>query len=536
MNKVEIIKKFMNNNFLISPDFFNSFDGDVNSFEALKKKECPIVLDNDLLNILKKNKTVDINWLEFEKSRSLSEKGRNDKTYRTFLNILHDVKDVKEITSENFNNVKRVEDKLLKKEVVIVRNYIEDDSGKKKEEKDFIQYFRARYNELRDILIKRPELQNVISINRVLNKKGGDLVAVMGLIADKRTTKKGHIILEIEDPTGKVNVIVIKSKERLYKKARDLVLDEMIGVVGGSSEKVIFANDIHFPDVPSTKESKRTSEDVCVAFISDIHIGSNNFLEKEFLDFIDWLNGNKKNDLELSKKIKYLLVAGDLVDGVGIYPDQEKQLTIKNVIDQYNKLAEYLSKIRKDIYIILTPGNHDALRLAQPQPVLDKKYAGSLYELDNTIFTTNPAYVNIHSSEGFPGFDILVYHGNSFHYYMSNVEGLREKDVKNNPRHVLKFLLEKRHLAPTHTSTLYIPDNRKDPMVIDKIPDVILSGELHRVDVGDYNNIITVNSSCWQSATDYEIKLGNNPLPGKVPVLNLKTREMKVVSFYDENK
>ena len=42
-------------------------------------------------------------------------------------------------------------------------------------------------------------------------------------------------------------------------------------------------------------------------------------------------------------------------------------------------------------------------------------------------------------------------------------------------------------------------------------------------------------NSCWQSITPFEEKVGNNPDPCKVPVLNLKTREIKIMDF-SENK
>jgi hypothetical protein len=52
------------------------------------------------------------------------------------------------------------------------------------------------------------------------------------------------------------------------------------------------------------------------------------------------------------------------------------------------------------------------------------------------------------------------------------------------------------------------------------------------------SNILLVASSCWQSITPFEEKVGNNPDPCKVPLLNLKTREIKILDFSgnDEEK
>jgi len=46
-----------------------------------------------------------------------------------------------------------------------------------------------------------------------------------------------------------------------------------------------------------------------------------------------------------------------------------------------------------------------------------------------------------------------------------------------------------------------------------------------------YNNILLVASSCWQAKTPFEEKVGNNPDPCKVPVFNLKSREIKILDF-----
>ena len=94
-----------------------------------------------------------------------------------------------------------------------------------------------------------------------------------------------------------------------------------------------------------------------------------------------------------------------------------------------------------------------------------------------------------------------------------------------------EILLQRRHLAPSHSSNLYIPHPQKDPLVIEKVPDVFVCGDLHRSDVSTYNNIITINCSCFQAKTDFQEKTGNNPDPSRVPVLNLQTREVKVLRF-----
>ena len=78
----------------------------------------------------------------------------------------------------------------------------------------------------------------------------------------------------------------------------------------------------------------------------------------------------------------------------------------------------------------------------------------------------------------------------------------------------------------------YIPCE-EDPMVIDIVPDIIITGDQHRSEVRMYNNILAISSSCWQAKTSFEEKVGNNPDPCKVPLFNLKSREIKMLDFSD---
>jgi len=536
MTEVNIIERFLNKNFLISPDFLECYDGkDETIMKAFDGKEGPLVLNKDLVFVLKNNdKLAEINWVEFDKSRATLEKGKEEKIYNTFLDILSCrlSPECGRSLDNISNNGRKVEQEIVVESpgdiagAIVTRNYI-DEENKKKEVSHFVQYFRARYNTLKDVLLSRPELQGTLSINRVICKKEREGVSIIGMVFDKRKTKNGNLVITLEDLTGIVNILVNKGKEGLFSIAEDLALDEIVGVIGTFSDGVIYAEKIYFPDVPMTNNVKRCSDDVKVAFISDIHVGSIYFLEKQFLNFIGWLN----NKDDLARNIKYLFIVGDLVEGIGVFPDQEKTLTIFDVKQQYKELARYLSLIRKDIQIIMCPGDHDALRLAHPQPAITKELSEDIVALPNVVLVTNPSMVNIHSSRTFPGFDILLYHGHGYHYFIDNVESLRKGDTLENPRKIMKFLLQKRHLAPTHSSSVYVPDSKYDPLIIDKVPDVFVSGHLHRSDVGVYRNVITISCSCWQARTDFQIKVDNHPDPGTVPILNLKTRNVEILHF-----
>ena len=72
-------------------------------------------------------------------------------------------------------------------------------------------------------------------------------------------------------------------------------------------------------------------------------------------------------------------------------------------------------------------------------------------------------------------------------------------------------------------------------MVIKEVPDIITTGDLHKTDIDMYNNTLIICNSCWQSITPFEEKVGNKPDPGKVPLLNLKTREIKILDFLEDS-
>ncbi|MDI6737465.1 MAG: DNA-directed DNA polymerase II small subunit [Nanoarchaeota archaeon] len=418
----------------------------------------------------------------------------------------------------------------LKPVVSVIKSYNEE--PKKREVGHFVSYMRARYDQLRDILMNRMDLQSAISIKRATEKKTMEKTVLVGMVFNKEETKNGNFCLTLEDPSGHMKAIVRKDNKHAFEAANELTMDEVIGVTGRCNGEVFFVNELLLPDIP-VAEFKKGPDDVCAAFISDLHVGSKMFLKDKFLKFVSWINGETgaEEQKKEAKKIKYLFIAGDLVDGIGIYPEQDNELEIKDIVEQYHECAKYLSMIRQDISIIICGGNHDAIRISEPQPVLEKTYAAAIYALPNATLVSNPALINIHAVKGFPGFNVVMYHGYSFDYYISNVESIRHNGGYDRGDLVMKHLLQKRHLCPTHTSSLYIPDEKHDPLVIEKVPDIFITGHIHKTAISAYKSTTLISGSCWQSKTTFQEKVGHNPEPARVPVVNLKTREVKVVKF-----
>jgi len=497
-----------------------------------------VILDKDLFeNVSSINNPLFLKAL-LEKLKSLSGRSfitnsfleKNKKEIKFFLdnssfeNLL-DKKNFYKLFDFSLDQTPKKEKKTQKRSSVKILSPFHS-SGKKIVVKDFVTHFRNRYKEMKSILEERKELENLVSINKLSRDK--QKFSIIGLVYSKKVTKNKNIILEVEDLTGKMKVLVSSSKEDLVKESEDIPLDSVIGFKGVGNSDILFVNEIVFPEVHLPERKKGDSEEIAL-FIGDLHYGSKKFLKKDFLRFIDYLNGKVPNTPEI-KKIKYLFIVGDLVTGVGNYPNQEEDLEIQDLEKQFEEIAKILSTIKKEITIILSPGNHDGVRLMEPQPLLDEKFAWPLFEIENLILTENPCILKIGESASFEGFEVLTYHGFSFPYYSNSIPKLMIEKTMNQPEKIMKYLLKMRHLAPTHASTQYFP-LEKDGLLIRKSPDIFVSGHTHKSGVSYLNNVLVISVSSWEGKTAYQEKFGNEPDHGKVISFNLKTRAVKVLDF-----
>ncbi|PIN93026.1 hypothetical protein COU54_04720 [Candidatus Pacearchaeota archaeon CG10_big_fil_rev_8_21_14_0_10_31_24] len=404
--------------------------------------------------------------------------------------------------------------------------YADTKATKKLEVADFKGHFRARYQQMQRILMARPELNGLVAINKISSTRQN--LSIIGMVKDKRVTKNGNLILGVEDLTGEIKCLIKGDKREIFEIAEELQMDDVIAIKASGDRSILFVHDIFFPE-SHIPDKVHFSEDFSIAFLSDVHCGSNKHLKKGINNFLEWLNMD-----ENAKKIRYIFFTGDNVDGVGIFPGQERVLELKSMKEQYDLLASYLERVPKHITMFMCPGQHDAVRVAEPQPLIDRKYAESLYKIENLVMVTNPTLVKFLDKD--KEFKVLMYHGASIHGFIQNIPKLRIMKAHKTPAKVVKCMLQRRHLAPTHSSVVYIPNIDKDPLMIEQVPDVLCTGEVHRLDIDTHNGVLIITGSCWQAQTDFEEKVGNIPDPCKVPVLNLKTRELKIYDFGDEEE
>ena len=76
-----------------------------------------------------------------------------------------------------------------------------------------------------------------------------------------------------------------------------------------------------------------------------------------------------------------------------------------------------------------------------------------------------------------------------------------------------------------------IAPEKEDYLVIDEVPDVLHCGHLHRYGCGEYRGVLMVNSATFQKQTIFMKRQGIVPTPGRVPIVNLETREARAINF-----
>ena len=379
---------------------------------------------------------------------------------------------------------------------------------------DFVRTFRDRYERLSKILRGRV---NHRPAEAIADMPGGSDAAMIGLVNDVRSTKSGHWLVELEDTTGTFPALVMKDKG-LADVVDEILMDECVAVEGTLADDsgILFADSLHFPDVPRTHRTGAADRHVQAALISDVHVGSDEFMAEAWHRFTDWLHTPE------AEAVEYILLAGDMVEGVGVYPDQDEELEIVDIYDQYEAFSEHLKEVPADTEIVMIPGNHDAVRLAEPQPGFNDEIRDIL-DVHDAQVVSNPATVSVE------GVDVLMYHGVSLDEVIAELP--EEKASYDEPHKAMYQLLKKRHVAPQFGGHTRVAPEERDYLVIQDVPDVFHTGHVHKLGWGKYHNVLAVNSGCWQAQTDFQKSVNIDPDAGYAPILDLDTLEMTVRKF-----
>jgi len=396
--------------------------------------------------------------------------------------------------------------------------------GKKE---DIIACFRDRLKQIRKLISSHPLPNRPITVTEALRQRNrydnrDDTATIIGMVNEPRHTKNGHLMFRIEDEAAELSCIIFSrddadSDDNNHEIVHaGLMADDVIGITGNFSNSgdIFYVENTHFPPLRNHKRAT-AGEDraISAAFISDLHLGSKTFLGPQWEKMMEWFNNDP-----LAKTVKYLVISGDGVDGVGIYPGQERELTIKDLFNQYSTLGGMLEPLPDWVDVILLPGNHDAVRPAEPQPALDPELQT---DYNNTMFVGNPCDFSLH------GVRVLSYHGVSI---MDFVASLRTVTFEH-PEAAMRAMIDRRHLAPSWGGKTPLSPEPEDRLVISEIPDIFVTGHVHGHHTEIYKGVSLVHSSTWQDQTSYQRMLGFQPKPCILTVVNLHTHAVASIPF-----
>ncbi len=378
----------------------------------------------------------------------------------------------------------------------------------------FGRLFSSRFLKLKRIISNRPEAKMLKPVNSAISEKSSNDTYICGLVVE-RSSERNVSKVTIEDPSGSMELIVFDKD--LQSVADSLMVDQfvMARVVTGKNGGFI-AKDLIFPDIPDHSPNRSETETYAI-FLSDLHVGSQYFMETELRELVSWLSRPDP----IASKVRFIIIGGDVVDGIGIYPNQDKELVCQTIDEQLEKLEEILLEIPKNIKVIISTGNHDPGRRALPQPALPQKYNTNLWSQENIILVGNPTTISLN------GVKVLIFHGQSIDDIVKTTPGLSYAK----PANVMRHLLRARHLSPIYGGQTPIAPEKEDMLTIDEIPDIFHVGHVHVIDLDLYRNILLINSGTWQKQTPFQQSVGVNPTPGTAIIVNLKTFKVYTKDF-----
>lgn len=451
----------------------------------------------------------------------ISKRTEDDKNVKKILNRKETLDDRHgEIYDSMFDrDIPEAEDRLYSELEYEIKGDITGESRGEGKFSDYQKLFEDRFEKIFDLLSQRTgRLLRVSEINP--RRHGGEGITVAGLVHSTFVSDNDNYFIDLEDPDTNEVLRVGWTDDEIKEVFEKIVPDEVIAVRGnlsepepakeiGLSDVIIWGDDerrkgrmpIMFPDVPSKRNRNRPNSNIEAAMIGDIHLGANEFYSNRWNKFVDWVR--------TTPSVRYIFIVGDLVEGIGVYPDQKEELNIVDIYDQYAMMGRMLDEIPDDVKIFATVGNHDTVRLAEPQPTLDEQFRK--YFPDNVEFVGNPININL------GGVEFLMYHGMSINAISESIPGLDPK----NPIPIMKQMLVKRHVAPEYGKNVRLAPEEKDYLVIEDVPDILHCGHVHKYGEGEYNNVKMVNTATWQGQTSFQKSKGISPEVGYWSVVNL---------------
>jgi DNA polymerase II small subunit len=302
----------------------------------------------------------------------------------------------------------------------------------------------------------------------------------------------------------------------------EILRDTIIGIAGDLPKKyeegaisAFWGKDVILPSFAPI-QFRPNPHSGKILFLADIHFGAKSFATRAFSNLLKLIQLEDVSPelVSLAQDISVIIVAGDLCDGIGQFPDHQAHLSISSLQAQYDGLSSLFSKIPSNIQIIVIPGEHDATQTALPQPAIDRDLGNALLALPNVLNHGNPLRVTI------DGLNLLVYHG----------QGIEQLDPVN-PVTSIQQLLEYRHLAPEYGVTIPLVPAKRDYLVIDRIPEVIVIGHSHQASLTEYKGVKIISCGTFQGEGPDHLKTRQKTSVGVVHVLDTRTGEVTMLDL-----
>ncbi len=382
----------------------------------------------------------------------------------------------------------------------------------------FHALFTDRFRRLHHLLRSRSELKNIVPVSSVAGHVGEE-VSLIGMVKEVRSTKNRHLLLTLDDPSGETTVLVPADSPQ---SKEPFLPDEVVGLrlwVSKEEGKFARVKEVVRPGLSGGRTSGRSAKPSRTVFISDLHVGSKMFLHDSWDQLTAFLRGESVNP-ELAQEVRHVVIAGDLVDGIGIYPNQEKDLEITDIIEQYREFGRRMREIPSTVQIVAIPGNHDAVCPAEPQPPL----ANELLKLlpPNLEVVGNP------STFALDGVVVEAYHGRGFDDIIPNIPSARYE----RPTEVMKRMLAMRHLSPIFGDKIPLAPLARDGLVVDPVPDVLVTGHTHTSGEEVYRGVLLLNASAWIGETEYQRMRNVKPDPAQAYVVDLTNLGVTKLDFF----
>ena len=339
-----------------------------------------------------------------------------------------------------------------------------------------------------------------IAIKGKLNQQGIFLF-------DEFTYYNNIIVNNLENPERENNFLDVINEEKGERKDfQNFDTDDK------SEERK--ENDNSANIFPRQKNIPNNENKNLILFLSNLNLGKlseyTNGIKPSIrtllIDFIQ--NQNNMNNIlyQLSNRISRIILVGNSlntfetdIEKENIFNSLNSKSSIaniyKNILENYLLFNNFLNIISNYIYIDVMPSMNSYDDLKYPQAPLSE-----------LLFTENIPNINLSSLNLVSNpysFNIFIPSLNKMKYFIGtsgeNINIIKQYSYYENNLDIMKKQIEWGHLCPINPLhlTLYSLDNKNDPLIIDKIPDIYFTSgnkKLNYEKINIYNKEVVLLS------------------------------------------